>query len=70
MNEETKDRDNKFLCTSQDNDLIDLKARREASGISISIQENNELVYINMTATQARALGEWLLKATQAGETQ
>lgn len=67
MSGQAECQDADFHCESEDNDLVDLKARREGDRISISIQENNELVYIDMTAPQAIALGEWLLKATQPG---
>jgi hypothetical protein len=68
MSEEADGTGVDFYCESQDNDLVDLKARKEGENIHISIQENNELLYIEMTTTQARAFGEWLLKSTHAGD--
>lgn len=70
MNEETEDKDNHFLCTSQEEitTYLEASATMIPGKINIGITEWATSHDIEMTMDQARSLGGWLLKVAGAVE--
>ena len=52
-----------IIIESQDGDKVELKAQKQGGEIVICLTESIEAICVGLLPDEARALGEWLLRA-------